>query len=45
VHDRQYLTGTSRYVSYTVLDVGELFWELLHKRTRNHVIDNIVSRY
>jgi hypothetical protein len=45
LHDRQYLTGTSRYVSYIVLDVGELFWELLHKRTRNDVIHNIVSRY
>jgi hypothetical protein len=33
------------YVHYIVLDVGELFWKLLHKRTRNHVIDNIVSRY
>ena len=40
-----YIAALFHYVNYIVLDVGELFWKLLHKRTRNHVIDNIVSRY
>ena len=40
-----YIAALFRYVMCIVLDVGELFWKIPHKRTRNHVIDNIVSRY
>jgi len=40
-----YIAALIHCVNYIILEVGELFWKLLHKRTRNHVIDNIVSRY